>query len=84
MNQLRRDHGDAKAVKSDDAEVPEYIWNEAVCNGPPSTEELGALAVLRKFCLQWYRRKLWLEARKYLSETHGKNWTENSDASNPT
>ena len=47
-----------------------------MCNGPPSTEELGALTVFRKFCLQWYRRKLWLEARKYLSETHGKNWTE--------
>jgi len=76
LNQLRRDHGDAKAVKSDDAEVPEHIWNEVVCHGPPSEDELRALSMLRKFCLQWYCRKLWLEARKYLIKTHGKDWTE--------
>ena len=76
LNQLRRDHGDAKAVKSDDAEVPEHIWNEAVCHGTPSEDELRALSTLRKFCLQWYRRKLWLEAGQYLIKTHGKDWPE--------
>jgi hypothetical protein len=48
LEKLRHNHDDAKAVKSNDAEVP-------VCRGQPSERELGALKTLRDFCLRWYR-----------------------------
>ena len=33
---LKQEHNLAKAVKSDDAEVPQELWNQAVCRAPPS------------------------------------------------
>jgi hypothetical protein len=36
----------AKAVESDNAEVPVELWDQAVCKGPPSSDEKAALTTL--------------------------------------
>ena len=43
---LKQEHGLAKAVKSDDAEVPVDLWDQAVCRSPPSEVEKKALTVM--------------------------------------
>ena len=71
---LKQEHDLAKAVKSDDAEVPVDLWDRAVCRAPPLEVEKKALTVVRDFMLARYRHRLWLDARKYLQVTHGKDW----------
>jgi len=71
---LKQEHNLAKAVKSDNAEVPVDLWDQAVCRAPPSEVEKKALTVVRDFMLAGYRRRFWLDARKYLQVTHGKDW----------
>jgi hypothetical protein len=65
-----------KAVKSDDAEVQVNLWDQAVCNGSPSEAKKKALTTLRGYMLGRYQRRLWLDARKYMQESHGVNWLE--------
>jgi len=48
---LKQEHDLAKAVKSDDAEVPVDLWDRAVCRAPPSEVEKKALTVVRDFML---------------------------------
>ena len=72
---LKQEHDLAKAVKSDDAEVPVDLWDQAVCRAPPSEVEKKALTVMRDFMLVRYQRRLWLDARKYIQVTHGKDWS---------
>ncbi len=56
---LKKEHKFAKAVKSDDAEVPVWLWDNAVCGMEVSMDEKWALSVLRILCLQQYRQRLW-------------------------
>jgi hypothetical protein len=50
----------AKSVKSDDAAVPEYLWNmRLVPDEDP--EKVDKLRRLRKFAFQWCKRNLWRE-----------------------
>jgi len=77
---LKQEHDLAKAVKSDDAEVPVDLWDQAVCRAPPSEVEKKALTSLRDFVLLRYRRRLWLDARKYLQVTHGNDWSQSRHA----
>ena len=42
---LKQEHDLAKAVKSDDAEVPVDLWDQAVCRAPPSEVEKKALTI---------------------------------------
>jgi hypothetical protein len=44
---LKMEHDLAMAVKSDDAEVLIYLWDQAVWKGPPSEAEKAALVTLR-------------------------------------
>jgi hypothetical protein len=55
LDQLKHDHGEAKAAKLNGTSVPIKIWDEAVCKGPPSDAEVSALANLRSHCLGQYR-----------------------------
>jgi hypothetical protein len=48
---LKQEHNLAKAVKSDDAEVPRELWDQAMCRAPPSEVETKALTTLRGFML---------------------------------
>jgi hypothetical protein len=71
---LKREHDIAKAVKSDDAEVPVEIWNRAVCRGEVSDQQARALDILRVFMLRVYRRRLRKEICRYLSSKLGRGW----------
>ncbi len=53
---IKKAHDLAKAVKSDDSEVPKHLWDVAVCRGPPSLEQAKALSTLRVFMLRIYRK----------------------------
>ena len=48
---LKQEHDLAKAVKSDNAEVPVDLWDQAVCRAPPLEVEKKALTVVRDFML---------------------------------
>jgi len=71
---IKKAHDLAKAVKSDDAEVPKHLWDAAVCRGPPSPNQARALAVLRAFMLRIYRKRLRQEIRAYMRHMHGPDW----------
>ena len=59
LDQVKLQHDLAKAVKSDDAEVPVHLWNAKICRGPVSAEQAKSLDVLRSFLLRIYRKRLW-------------------------
>ena len=63
---LEKEHDLAKAVKSDDAEVPAHLWDSAVCGEAPTEAQVKALATLREFSLRVYRRRLSREIREYM------------------
>jgi hypothetical protein len=43
---LKQEHDLAKAVKSDNAEVPRDLWDQAVCRAPPSVIKKKALTTI--------------------------------------
>jgi hypothetical protein len=60
-----------KAVKSDDAAVPVFLWNEAVCRGlkgiePSDDGVTQALNVLRDWLLGIWKRKVVRDLARYL------------------
>ena len=55
---LKQEHDLAKAVKSDDAKVPQDLWDQAVCRAPPSEVEKKALTNIRGCELVQYQRRL--------------------------
>ena len=73
---IKKAHDLAKAVKSDDAEVPKHLWDAAVCRGPPSPEQAKALSILRLFMMRVYRQRLGREIRSYMNYNHGSNWLD--------
>jgi hypothetical protein len=75
LDTVKKEHDLAKAVKSDDAEVPKHLWDIAVCHGPPTLEQTKALSTLQIFMLRIYRKGLWREIRAYMKHTHGTDWT---------
>ena len=68
---LKKEHDQAKAVKSDDAEVPVHLWDVAVCRGQPTERQVSALDGLRTFFLRVYRRRLTSEIRRYMAKKFG-------------
>lgn len=75
---LKREHDRAKAVKSDNAEVPVHFWDAAVCRAEPTERQTKALVTLREFCLRVYRRRLTREIQLYMQGKFGEmvhNWT---------
>ena len=73
---IKKAHDLAKAVKSDDAEVPKHLWDVAVCRGPPSPEQAKALSTMRIFMMRLYRQRLWREIRSYMRHNHGPSWLD--------
>ncbi len=58
-----------KATKNDDAEVPVYLWNEAiVLDGDP--KKIEALDVLRSFALRWWRKHTTRDFLKWMSDQY--------------
>ena len=74
IDQMKLQHDLAKAVKSDDAEVPVHLWNAKICRGPVSAEQAKSLDVLRSFFLRIYRKRLWRDCKRLLHKNHGKKW----------
>lgn len=74
LKRIKQEHDLAKAVKADDAEVPVHLWDEIVCRGKPSNNQVKALFNLRKLMLHRYRRSLLSDCLAYLRKTHGKSW----------
>jgi hypothetical protein len=46
FEKLKKEHDLAKAVKADDAKVPVYLWDEAVCREKPLERKAKALTIL--------------------------------------
>ena len=74
IDQMKLQHDLAKAVKSDDAEVPVHLWNTKICRGPASAKQAKSSDVLRSFLLRIYRKRLWRDCRRLLHKNHGKKW----------
>ena len=69
-------HDEAKAVKSDDAEVPVHLWDRFIMRGGLVSAGLTRqLATIRQAALQWYRRKLTRDCTRFLRGKHGR-WVE--------
>lgn len=87
MSEESTTSGFAKATKSDDAEVPVYIWNHYVMlawnlernrQGEPEIEpgpaEEREFDRLRKVMLRWWRRNLTRSFISYLKLEYGPDW----------
>jgi hypothetical protein len=72
LSRIKREHDLAKAVKSDDAEVPVHIWDEAMCGAEPPQELRRALEVLCAFMLRVYRRHLLKDILGFLGMKYGR------------
>jgi hypothetical protein len=76
-----------KAVKSDDAAVPVFLWNEAICRGLTGIEAgdngvAEALDVLRKdWLLVYWKKKVVLDLAEYLHSIKHKVSTEEYEMS---
>ncbi len=46
LDKVRAKHDMAKAIKADDAQVPVYLWDKAVCGREPTDRKLKALSTL--------------------------------------
>ncbi len=46
LDKVRAEHDMAKAVKDNDAQVPVYLWDKAVCGKEPMDRESKALSTL--------------------------------------
>ena len=71
---IKRDPALAKAVKSDDAEVPVHLWNKRICHGPFTAKQADALETIRSFFLQVYRRRVLKDCLVYLTIEYGTDW----------
>ena len=64
-DEIARENRDRKATKSDDAEVPEYLWLEHLVQAGERrwTDEeimklLSAMHTVREGCLRWWKRRV--------------------------
>ncbi len=71
LDRIKREHNLAKAMKSNNAEVPIHIWDEAICRAKPPQELRRALEVLRAFLLRVYRRRLLKDVLGFLGMKYG-------------
>jgi hypothetical protein len=78
LEKVKREHGLAKAVKSDDAEVPVHFWDKEICRGEASDEMAKALSKFRAFFMCIYRRELWKDTIRFLCALYG-GWHSGSD-----
>jgi hypothetical protein len=80
LDKVRAEHDMAKAIKADDAQVPVYLWDEAVCGREPTDRESKAPSTLQYFLLRVYRRRLWREIRSYMASKFGQEWLASGHA----
>ena len=71
---MREAHNNAKAVKSDDAQVPVHLWDERIFSPPLQKKQSKAMTVARDACLDRYRLNVLDDALWYLTYAHGRSW----------
>ena len=76
LDTIQQEHDIAKAVKSDDAAVPIYLWDERLGSllGMDTGIVAPAARVLRSFLLKIYRRSLTRDCIAFLRKAHGGEW----------
>jgi len=78
---VKHRHDEAKAVKSDDAEVPVHLWDRFITRGQPVTEKIAeSLSIIRQAALGWYRRKILRDCATYMRTLHGVEWYTHKEA----
>ncbi len=76
MRKIKEANEFAKAVKSDDAEIPVYLWNDRIRSPGMSQEKRdAALTAFRKSGHRWFMRGLVQDCIKYMERVHGPAWT---------
>ena len=75
LERIREEKSFAKAVKSDDAEVPVYLWNERIQDPSITTEQRDrALEIFRRFGYRWFMRGLRRDCSAFIESKHGSDW----------
>ena len=66
-----------KANKSDDAPVPEYLWDRSIASDqdPSRAAKIAALTPLRQFALRWWKRHLTRDFLNWFHTMHRLNLT---------
>ena len=72
LEKVKQEHRLAKAVKSDDVELPVHFWDKEICREVASEEVTKALATFREFFMCIYRRRLLKDAVQFLSDLYGR------------
>ena len=63
-------------MKSDDAEIPVYLWNDRIRSPGMSQEKRdAALTAFRKLGHRWFMRGLVRDCSKYMERVHGLAWS---------
>jgi hypothetical protein len=77
LEKIFRDLPEQKVVKSDNAEVPDYLWedhlvDDNVCNWSPPNQVglLGAMKLLRERMLRWWKKPVTTSYLHWLKEEH--------------
>ncbi len=78
LEKVKWEHGLARTVKSDDAEVPVHFWDKDICRGEASELMAKALSKFRAFFMCIYRRRLLKDAIQFLCALYG-GWHSGSD-----
>jgi hypothetical protein len=74
FDKLKREHNLAKAVKENNANLPIYLWDSAVCQGEPTNEQMRALSSLRFLFLTAYWCRLLRGTRALMWIWYGRDW----------
>jgi hypothetical protein len=72
LKRLKQEHNLAKAVKSDNVEVPIHIWNNPICGGMPTAQETQVIGWVHCRILTMYRRWLLRDVLNFLSSKYGR------------
>jgi len=63
---IDRESRNAISTKNDDAEIPVYLWNEAITKDK-DPKKLAALDVIRQFALRWWKRQTTKDFLRWLN-----------------
>ena len=74
LGKIKTEHDQAKAVKSDDAQVPRHFWDELIFPAPVSEKLQSVLDGARRTLLKVYIRRLRRECINYMKKMHGDRW----------
>jgi hypothetical protein len=71
LKRLKWEHDLAKAVKSNNAEVPVHIWDNAICDGEVTALKRKVIAWFQERILKKYQQKLLRDVLGFLATKYG-------------